>query len=381
MARVVLASYMIRYPLGGNLSWAIQWLSGFRRLGHDIVFAERAGYTESCFDPTRRTLSDDCSYGCATTRRLLAQLGLEDNWFYVDSHGTYHGMSQARADAALKDADLFIDMGALGDWPAETVTSRRKVTIDQEPGYTQMRMASEPGIARALAGYDHYFTVGTNLGTCRSSAPTGGRTWTLAFNPVDPTLFAAEAPPPDAPFTTVMNWKAHPPITYGGRTFGQKDMEFDRFMSLPRRVKAPLEVAVAGNAIPRARLVGNGWRVREGHAVTATLASYWQYICGSRGEFSVCKNVFIATQSGWFSDRSAAYLASGRPVVLQDSGFSDVVPHGRGLFAVQNVAEAAAAIDEINGDYARHSAWARELARDVFSVDVVIPRFLGALGL
>ena len=142
-----------------------------------------------------------------------------------------------------------------------------------------------------------------------------------------------------------------------------------------------MEIAVAGLWVPRDRLIDSGWQIRSGMAVTTTMDSYWDYIRGSRGEFAICKNVFIATKSGWFSDRSAAYLASGRPVVLQDTGFSSLLPHGRGLFAVNNIEEAAAAIAEIEGDYVRHAAWARELAQDMLSVDVVIPRFLATLGL
>ena len=381
MARVILSSYMVRYPLGGNLSWAMQWLSGFKRLGHDIVMAERAGYPYSCFHPVQRVHNDDPSFGCGIVRDLLARIGMENNWFFEDAAGEYHGMSRAAAEAAIRDADVFIDMGALGDWPAERVTSRLKVTIDQEPGYTQMRMETEPYIAATLDGYDHYFTCGTNLGTSRSTAPTAGRQWTLAFNPVDPTLFDPVPPPPRAPYTTVMNWQSHKPIVYGGRTFGQKDQEFDRFMTLPRHTAAPMEVAVAGLWVPRDRLIDSGWQLRLGIDVTATMDSYWDYIRASRGEFAVCKNVFVATQSGWFSDRSAAYLASGRPVVLQDTGFSSLLPHGRGLFAIGSLDEAVAAIEEIEADYARHSAWARELAQDMLSADVVIPRFLATLGL
>ena len=372
---------MVRYPLGGNLSWAMQWLSGFKRLGHDVVMAERAGYPRSCFHPLQQVYDDDSDFGCGIVSDLLARIGMEHDWYFEDATGEYHGKSRSAAEAAIRNADVFIDMGALGDWQPERVTSRLKVIIDQEPGYTQMRMDAEPRIAAALEGYDHYFTCGTNLGTPRSTAPTAGRKWTLAFNPVDPTLFSPTPPPAGAPYTTVMNWQSHKPIFYHGRTYGQKDQEFEKFMKLPRCTAAPMEIAVAGLWVPRDRLIDSGWQIRSGMAVTTTMDSYWDYIRGSRGEFAICKNVFIATKSGWFSDRSAAYLASGRPVVLQDTGFSSLLPHGRGLFAVNNIEEAAAAIAEIEGDYVRHAASARELAQDMLSVDVVIPRFLATLGL
>jgi hypothetical protein len=150
-------------------------------------------------------------------------------------------------------------------------------------------------------------------------------------------------------------------------------------MDLPRRTAVPLEVAIAGKC-PGEELVRNGWRVRRAHEVTVTYDAYRDYIRDSRGEFSVCKNVFVDTNSGWFSDRSAAYLAAGRPVVLQDTGFAAVLPTGRGLFAVRTPGEAAAALDEVAGDYDRQSRWARDIASDYLDTGRVLPRLLAEVG-
>src|SRR5262249_28266201 len=170
------------------------------------------------------------------------------------------------------------------------------------------------------------------------------------------------------------------PLLYRGRSFGQKDVEFEKFVSLPARSSALLEIAVSGRNTPWQRLKESGWRVRNAHEVTATYDSFVSYIRASRGEFSVAKNVFVATSSGWFSDRSAIYLAMGRPVVLEDTGFGGHLPCGRGLFAVRSVEEAVAALEEITANHETHSCGAREVALEYLDAPVVLGRFLNELG-
>jgi hypothetical protein len=177
-----------------------------------------------------------------------------------------------------------------------------------------------------------------------------------------------------------MNWQSHARFEYEGVTYGQKDMEFDKFAHLPARTPAVMEMAVAGGSVPRDPLASAGWRVRDALEVTRTLDSYMDYIRHSKGEFAVCKNVFVATNSGWTSDRSAAYLASGRPVVMQETGFSHHIPCGEGLFAVRTIEEAAGAIEEINLNYDRHRRAAREIAREYFEASKVMERMLNQLG-
>jgi hypothetical protein len=177
-----------------------------------------------------------------------------------------------------------------------------------------------------------------------------------------------------------MNWKSHDLIHYRGRTFGQKDIEFEKFFSLPRLINTPLEIAVSGRQTPISRLKQAGWRVRDAHEVTATSESFKTYLRTSQGEFSVAKNVFVATSSGWFSDRSAAYLASSRPVILQDTGFSAHLPCGRGLFAVRTAEEAAAAIETIASNFDAHARAAREIAAEYLDAPVLLRRFLNEIG-
>jgi len=229
--------------------------------------------------------------------------------------------------------------------------------------------------------YDFYFTTGRNVGTDSSSAPTAGIAWRPMFHPVVPELFDESDPAPDAPFTTVMNWRSYEPVEYDGTTYGHKDEQFAKFLQLPRLCRAHLEVAVAGPDVPRTALREAGWKVSDAHAVTASFDAFKSYIRTSRGEFSVCKGAYVATNSGWFSDRSGAYLASGRPVVLQDTGFSAHLPSGEGLFAVRGQEEAAAAIEEVCGDYPRHARAAREIAVEYLAAEKVLGRVLSEIGL
>ncbi len=381
MARIIAGSYMVRYPLGGMMSWTLQWLVGLQRLGHDVVFVEKSCYADSCYDPVRKTSSDDFAYGLKTTVDLLERFGLAGRWCYVDFQNDYHGMSREKIEELFRSADVFIDLGTHGAWLEEANHGGVTVLVDGEPGYTQIHMQNRIASDEPVNEYGRYFSNGANIGTSKSTAPTGGKTWRGVFNPVVTELFAVEPPPADAPFSTIMNWRSHEPCKFNGRTYGQKDLEFARFIRLPRKTRVPMELAASGKKIPAHELESAGWHLRDAQEVTISFDAYQRYIRNCRGEFSVCKNVFVETRSGWFSDRSAAYLASGRPVVLQDTGFSDHLPVGEGLFAVRDVEEAAAAIEEIEGDYGRHSSRAREIACQHLEAETVLETFLHECGL
>jgi hypothetical protein len=381
LARIILGSYMVRYPLGGMMSWVLQYLTGFQALGHEVTFVEKAGYPQACYDPVADEMTDDPSRGIALLEDLLRPFGLERSWCFVDVAGRYYGASREEIETRFRRADLFVDMGTHGAWASEASETASTVLIDGEPGFTQMKMVQRQSTGEETQVYDRYFTTGRNIGTEHSSAPTAGQDWEPLFHPVDVELFAPHDPVPNAPFTTVMNWQSYPPLAFGERVFGHKDVEFEKFFDLPQRVSAPLEVAVSGHELPLERLSVAGWRVRDAHQVTSSFDSFRAYLGESAGEFSVCKNGYVATACGWFSDRGAAYLASGRPVVQQETGFSRHLPCGEGLFAVANVDEAAAAIEEIASSYDRHAKAAREIAVEHLDARRVLGAFLEDLGL
>jgi hypothetical protein len=382
MARVIIGSYLVRLPIGGYMSWMLQWLLGFKRLGHEVYFVEKSGWSRSCLDPVTWTASDDCTQGLSRIQSFFSRFGLQDQWCFVDADGKYHGMSRNQIEAVFRTADVFIDHMRGCEWRTEASGAKVRVMVDGEPAYTQMQMEkNRKGDPGRMDEYDYFFTVGLNVGTHACMVPTAGRQWHPIVDPVVPDLFPVTVAGKTAAFTTVMSWQAHDPIEFEGIEYGQKDTEFPKFMDLPSQTKASLELAIAGRDVPVGDLEKKGWRLRNAPEVTISFDAWCDYIRRSRGEFSVAKNVFVATNSGFFSDRSAVYLACGRPVVMQETGFSDHLPCGRGLFAVRDVQEAASAIHEIEGNYEKHSKWARELACEYLSTDKVLTRLLSEIGL
>ncbi len=381
MATIVLSSYVVRYPVGGVLSSNLQLLTGFRRLGHDVVLVEKAGYEDSCFDPVARVTGEDCSYGIRTVGRMLARHGLAGRWCYAAADGTYHGLGRGEVERVFARADLFIDRGAHHTWDDEASDVPLRVLLDPDPGHRQVGMERARRQGTDDPSYDAYYTYGHNIGTPRSPAPTAGREWRHVLHPVDTSLYRRRPLPAGGAFTTVMNWRSLPSAALDGRSYGMKDAEFAKFEALPALVDVPLEVAVEGRGVPAARLQARGWRLTSALEATRSLESFSEYITASLGEFSVVKEVYAGLNVGWFSDRSAAYLAHGRPVVVQANGISDHLPVGEGVFEVADVDEAADAIARIMREPERHAAAARHVAERHLDTSVVLGRFLAGLGI
>lgn len=380
MARIVVGSTMVRYPVGGMNQWVLAWLVGFKNLGHDVYFVEKSGWPNSCYDLEKRVMTDDCSYGVKVVSNRLRSLGLQDKWCFVDATGRYHGLNKNHVESIFKSADLFVDL-EWNEWLSEAENAGMRVHVDGEPGWFQMKLENSRNAGEELPRYDQYYTDGMNIGTERSTAPTAGIQWRHIIPPVLVSHYPYMPPIDNAPFTTVMNWQSHKNIEYDGILYGQKDVEFQKFVDLPRRISVPIEAAISGPKVPRQSLLDYGWRLLDADDVTLTIDSYRKYIQSSKGEFSVAKNVFVATNSGWFGDRPGYYMASGRPVVLQNTGFSEHLPCGRGLFAIHTVEEAADAINEINGNYENHSKWARDLAVEYLDANKILKKFLNELGI
>src|SRR5688572_3456012 len=381
MARIILGSYMFRYPLGGMNSWVLQYLLGLKDLGHDVYFVEKYGYANSCYDPEKEIMSDDCSYGLKLVSELLARFGLENKWCFVTRNDVYHGLSEKQINEVFRSADLFIDMGSHGSWSEESDRVSLNVLIDGEPGYTQITWAAKLEEGIPIPKYDRYFTNGKNIGDPGNPVPTLGLKWEPVYSPVSCMLFPVANPVNNDSYSTVMNWQSHDPVKYNGIEYGQKDVEFKKFIGLPKFTNVLMEVAVSGKNIPDQTLKENSWVVRNGKNVTLTFDAFRNYLSACRAEFSVCKNVFVANNTGWFSDKSAAYLACGKPVILQDTGFNKHLPVGIGLFAFSNMKDATEAITEIERNYNKHSGAAKEIACEYLESKKVMRQFLNELGI
>jgi hypothetical protein len=386
MARLVLAGYLVRHPIGGYAWQAAHYLLGLRALGHDVWFYEDTAHWANAFNPHTGAFGAEYDFGVAAARVFLDRLGLGDRWVFVDvERGREHGPGAGRAAALLREADLLVNLAGVNRIPPDRRGGRPAVYIDLDPAYTQIRAAEgDAALAAVLAEHEHLFTVGENIGTERSPLPTAGFRWHATRCPVVPALWAGGGPPGPV-YTTVGTWDAKGrDVVFAGETFQwRKRTEWMRCLELPAESRARFEVAMDVTSVPGdlETLRAHGWGVVDPVAISADPWRYRDYIRGSRGEFTVAKDVNIRLRSGWFSDRAACYLAAGRPAIEQDTAFGDVLPLGPGLHAFRTVEEAAAAVRAIEADYRRASAHASEVAREYFAADRVLGDLLRIVGL
>src|SRR3954452_56542 len=384
--KIVLLGMLTKIPVGG-VAWLVgQYAFGFERLGYDVYYVEAHARTPSMF------MRDDDDDGTERAVRYLAgiaeRFGLADRWAFQALHegGRCYGMSREELDRLYRDAALIINMHG-GTLPLpEHVATDRLVFLGTDP--VEVELEVHHGDRRAIEFLDQHaahFTWGLTFGNPDSVLP-----WARPFSfipsppPVVLSFWRNDDSPDGQPFTTIGNWRqAYRDVTFQGQRFSwSKHEEFEKIIDLPSRVDSPLELALSScEAEDRKLLEGNGWKVRPGLSISEDLDRYSVYIVRSAGEISAAKQQNVHFRSGWFSERSAMYLAAGRPVVLQDTGFGNALPTGEGLFAFNDVEEAAAAIKEIEADPARHRRAARDIATEFLRHDVVLGDMLDHLGL
>jgi hypothetical protein len=385
--KAVVTGMIATYPVGGVVWDYGQYALGLERLGFEVYYLEDTGW--HTYDPRRGTYGEDCSYGVRFLARSLEALSptLARRWHFRAHDGTSHGIDAHRFDAIVAGADLLLNVSGGTLLRDSHLACKRKVLIDTDPGWNHFvnypRWDADPGW-QGRHGYrehDRFFTYAERMGRPGCRLPDLGLDWRPTRPPVVLDRWAPEAP--GRSWTTVMTWNNfRRPIEHEGEVYGTKEREFPRIERLPERLPGvALEIAVGGDDAPRERWRGHGWRVRDAAAISRTGDAYRRYVASSRGELSVAKNVYVGTRSGWFSCRSVCYLAAGRPVVTQDTGFSDVLPTGDGLLAFRDLDGAAAAVEAVEGDYARHAEAARAHAERHFDSDRVLRDLLEQAGL
>lgn len=382
--RVVVTGLAATYPVGGVAWDYLQYVQGFAALGCDVLYLEDTG--QWFYDPAGETFTPDPRAGAAHLARALAQLmpDARQRWAVRAPDGTFLGLDESAVHAACARSDLFLNVSG-SCWLRDAYRQARVAAyIDTDPCYSQAKLAAaDAGLAdesvresaALIRRHDVFFTLGEHVGQPDCLVPTAGLSWLPTRQPVVLANWPVIAGPAER-FTTVLSWSINPtPPAVGGQSYGGKDVEFERFLDLPRRTPERLEAAISG-AAPRGRLAAAGWEIVDARLVSTTLDDYRRYLQGSRGELSVAKNAYVATRSGWFSTRSAMYLASGRPAVLQDTGFSAHLPVGPGLHAFTTREEAVAALAAVRADYAGACAHAREVAERCFRAEDVCARLL-----
>lgn len=394
--RVIVSGLIAQYPIGGVTWDYLQYLLGLAALGHDVYYVEDS--EQWPYDPVKKGTGQDGAYNAAYLASIMARFGFAERWAYRFPGGSlpegtvfpevWYGLSDERRRTVVRTADLLINVSSgIGD-PARYGERRRLVYVDTDPVFTQIRAVTEPDFRNHLNGHHAHFSYGEGLAAVSDAAaglvPATGHAWRPMRKPIAVTEWRPSTPHRDV-FTTVMNWTSYPDVAYGGRSYGQKDEEFVRFADLPARV-APtvLELAVgAGRTrrLPRGRLLEQGWRLVDPMEVAADLDGYRRYIESSKAEWTVAKSGYVIGQVGWFSGRSACYLAAGRPVVVQDTGLTGLVPTGEGILTFRTPDEAAAAIEDVDAHYSRHAAAARAIAHDCFDAAMLVGRLIdGAAG-
>ena len=361
---------------GGQTMFLLQYLRGLERLGHRVLFVE---FRQK--EPTE-------------TRPAVLRYFHESitNWWHPERAAliiesplkSLYGLEPQQVARVAREADALITLSAhYRAAPFPLVGDvRPRILVESDPGYTQLWAVEEGDPVKVFGEHDFYFTVGRNIGTPRCSLPTGGIAWRHTWNPVVLDMWAGDRPVTRDRFTTVADWRGFGYLEFEGQVLGPKAEEFRKFINLPRLAGEALEIAIRIDPddpdVPYLR--EHGWLL-ESTDVVADPGLYRDYVAGSYGEFSCAKGGYVGTRCGWFSDRSSYYLASGRPVVVQDTGFEGLAPTGKGLFSVRTPEEAAEAIRTIRRDYATHCAAARDIAREHFDSDVLLPRLLAEAGL
>jgi hypothetical protein len=370
--RIVVTGLIAQYPLGGVAWDYLQYPLGLSLLGHDVYYFEDTGQWP--YNPTEGGISRDASFNVTYLASIMERFGMKDRWAYCFPwESQWFGLSDRKRLDVMATADLMINVsGTL--WKPERYRNKAILAyVDSDPVFTQVKLArGQQDFQRDVDLHHVHFSFGEAL---PGAAPRTGHQWHPTRQPVVLPEWRCAAPSREK-FTTVMNWTSYNPVRHAGVSYGQKDVEFRRFLDLPAAV-APTVLELAVNAgktkrTPRDLLVHKGWRLVDPDVVCPDLDSYRQYIQSSRGEWSVAKNGYVVGQAGWFSCRSACYLAAGRPVVVQDTGFSNVLPVGVGIVPFTDLREAADAIHTVVADYDRHSRAAREIADACFGSDQVL---------
>lgn len=378
MARIIVTGYMIRHPVAGNMLAYFHYLLGFHLLGHEVCYLEESGWPNACYNPELGSYSDDPSYGIHAVHALLKSHHISVPVCYVDRNtGEISGYCDSDLDHLLSSADLLLNIGGVCSLP-QFALSKRRALIDMDPLFTQLGFFA----TEDLNDYDVYFSYGSNIGNASSSVPDCGIEWLPLVPPVVPAIWQETTTNtvkdnPDSAFTTVCNWSAYGAVKHNGDSYGQKDVEFMRLLELPKHVSQQLELAVSGaDADTRKMFETAGWSTCDAAEISNDLPTYQQYITGSRGEFSVAKQAYVKTRSGWFSDRSVCYLAAGRPVIVQDTGIADWLTTGKGVLTFSSMEQAIDCIEQVEADYKGHCQAAKQIADKIFSYIIVLPRIL-----
>ncbi len=367
---------------GGEAGVRLSYVLGLRRLGYSVFFLEQIS-GDACVDAAGQPCEFQHSENLAYFNRLTSEIGLADCAALIPVPPNEEVQLNSELIDIADAADALLNISGHLSIEPLLLRFRKRVLIDIDPGYTQY-WHIDGLLGPQFSRHDWFFTIGENLGNAICPIPTDGIDWIPTRPPVVLDMWPVVATNKEFRFTTIANWRgAFGSVRFGGKTFGLKAHEFRKVVQLPHTVSSTFELAL--NIHPadhhdKTSLEQNGWRLLDARAKSDTSEKYRQYIQDSSAEFSVAQGIYVETNSGWFSDRTTRYLASGKPALVQDTGFSRYLPASCGLVAFQSLQEAIAGAENIVGDYSRHCQAARAIAEEFFDSDKVLNQLMRKIG-
>lgn len=375
--RIVVLGYLVRGPLGGMAWHYLQYAAGLARLGHDVFFLEDSDDYPSCYDPVRNVMDTDPAYGLAFAARAFDRLALGTRWAYYDAHrGHWCGPAAATAPDVCATADVLLNVSGVNPLRSWMEHVPVRVLVDTDPVFTQIRHLTDPAARARATAHTAFFTFGENIGQPGCTIPSDGFAWRPTRQPTVMDLWTPTQGPAGGPLTTIMLWGSYPSAEYNGTRYAMKAESFEPYLDLPSRCHDVFELAVGSPGEPRERLARHGWIVVDPRTPTHDPWTYQAFIGRSKAEFSVAKHGYVASQSGWFSERSAAYLASGRPVIVQDTGFGRWLRPDGGVLPFTSPDEALGQLRALEASYGSHCRQARLAAEEYFESSAVLTRLL-----
>ena len=387
--KIAVLGFMANCPIAGVVWQHIHYIVGLQRLGHEVYYIEDTSRVP--YDPVQQTPTEDYSFAAGVLARLAAEHGFEGRWAFsprYKSPDETAGLGRTFLNDLYREADALLNICGSHELNDDLLRSERIVYVESDPAVEQIKVdQGDRATTEFLARHCARFTFGESVGQADFPVPLHGLTWLPTRQPVvcDFWQRSASGPVPGGRFSSIANLATggKKDIRWRGEHYlWSKLPEFEKYRLAPTRCGENFELATHfKDPVLGDRFRAAGWQLVSPDEISVDYHRYVDYIRDSKGEFTVAKDQYVRLNTGWFSDRSACYLAAGRPVITQQTGFTRFYGGDEGLFAFENMAEVADAVAAVNADYARHSRAAGDIAREFFEAETVLRSLLARIGI
>jgi hypothetical protein len=386
--KIVVMGFMGSVPIAGVIWQHVHYVVGLRRLGHEVYYVEdsaRLPYNPETFDT-----SEDFNYSARILEQLSREFDFRRRWGFCARYSKGNptaGLTLPKIKQLYREADAILNICGTQEFNDDLLKSDRIIYVESDPGVEQIKIDQRVrSTAKYLKRHHALFTFGESVGTSEFPVPTHGLRWLPTRQPIVTDLWKTSRQPPRAAlFTSIANWSTSglKDITWRSQKYlWSKSREFLRFIEAPKRSGETFELATdIKDPKTREKFVRNGWRFTSPHQMSVDYWKYRDYIRRSKGEFTVAKDQYVRLHTGWFSDRSGCYLAAGRPVITQETGFTRIFGGEAGLLSFRSLADVTEAVKKVNRDYSRHCRAARDIAREYFEAEKVVASLLERAGI